>query len=180
MADQVRQLDDLGVPALLLNSSQDSVRAARDLAASCAPDSQGILYVAPERFAAPSFRACCRSFGRACSWSTKRTASASGDTTSAPNTCVWPRFAKRWDRRSPSRSPRRRRRRSAATSSLFLKLRSPKMHVTGFDRPNLRYAAALLSQRWREGCGPVARSRCVAGTGIIYCATRKTVEELTA
>ncbi len=27
-----------------------------------------------------------------------------------------------------------------------LKLRSPKMHVTGFDRPNLRYACALLPQ----------------------------------
>ncbi len=61
-----------------------------------------------------------------------------------------------------------------------LKLRSPKMHVTGFDRPNLRYAARFFRN---DGEKDTALSNGLAsspGTGIVYCATRKTVEELTA
>ncbi len=56
MADQVRQLEALGIPCLLLNSSQDSIEQ-RDTLHQLRAGFSGILYVAPERFAAPSFRA---------------------------------------------------------------------------------------------------------------------------
>jgi superfamily II DNA helicase RecQ len=99
MADQVNQLANLGVPTMLLNSSQDAAKQ-RETLQKVRAGFQGILYVAPERFAAPSFRAllpqlCPRLL------SMKPTASASGDTTSVPNTCAWPRFARPWDRPSP-------------------------------------------------------------------------------
>ena len=55
MADQTRQLSELAVPTLLLNSSQDSTQQRLTLQKLHA-GFDGILYVAPERFAAPSFR----------------------------------------------------------------------------------------------------------------------------
>ena len=62
----------------------------------------------------------------------------------------------------------------------FLKLRSPKVHVTGFDRPNLRYAARFFRNDGEKDEALLQGLPLVRGTGIIYCATRKTVEELTA
>ncbi len=62
----------------------------------------------------------------------------------------------------------------------FLKLRSPKLHVTGFDRPNLRYAARFFRNDGEKDEALLHGLPLVRGTGIIYCATRKTVEELTA
>src|SRR5450432_553418 len=56
MADQVQQLRELSVPTLLLNSSQDSSKQ-RETLQRVRDGFEGILYVAPERFAAPSFRA---------------------------------------------------------------------------------------------------------------------------
>src|SRR4051794_33188994 len=54
MADQVHQLQALGVPVLLLNSSQSSGEQSQVLA-QLRNGFTGLLYLAPERFAAPSF-----------------------------------------------------------------------------------------------------------------------------
>ena len=61
-----------------------------------------------------------------------------------------------------------------------LKLRSPKMHVTGFDRPNLRYAARFFRNDGEKDTALANGLAASPGTGIVYCATRKTVEQLTA
>ncbi len=61
-----------------------------------------------------------------------------------------------------------------------MKVRSPKVHVTGFDRPNLRYAARFFRNDGEKDEALLQGLPLVRGTGIIYCATRKTVEELTA
>jgi ATP-dependent DNA helicase RecQ len=55
MADQVLQLRALGVPVLFLNSSQ-STTEQRLVLNHLARRFSGLLYVAPERFAAPSFQ----------------------------------------------------------------------------------------------------------------------------
>src|SRR5208282_1177601 len=55
MADQVRQLQALGVPVLLLNSSQPSHEQSQVLS-KLRQGFDGLLYLAPERFAAPSFQ----------------------------------------------------------------------------------------------------------------------------
>ena len=55
MADQVRQLQELGVPVLLLNSSQSGSEQSEVLA-QLRNGFTGLLYLAPERFAAASFQ----------------------------------------------------------------------------------------------------------------------------
>src|ERR1700678_688206 len=55
MADQVRQLQDLGVPALLLNSSLSSGEQSQ-VVSKLKQGFDGLLYLAPERFSAASFQ----------------------------------------------------------------------------------------------------------------------------
>ena len=55
MADQVAQLNTLQIPAMLLNSSQQAMQQ-RETLHKLRAGFRGILYVAPERFAAPSFQ----------------------------------------------------------------------------------------------------------------------------
>ena len=69
--------------------------------------------------------------------STKRTASASGDTTSARAICASRRCARSSAGRRRSRSRRRRRRTSARHRRAARARRSPKTIITGFDRTNL-------------------------------------------
>src|SRR3954465_6111347 len=56
MADQVQQMRDEGLPALLINSSQ-SPAEQRETLAELQRGFEGLLYVAPERFAAQGFMA---------------------------------------------------------------------------------------------------------------------------
>lgn len=55
MADQLKQLQRLNVPALYINSSQ-SHEDQRTVFSELKRGFAGLLYVAPERFAAPSFQ----------------------------------------------------------------------------------------------------------------------------
>jgi ATP-dependent DNA helicase RecQ len=61
-----------------------------------------------------------------------------------------------------------------------LGLRSPKVHVTGFDRTNLSYVCRRLEKESEKDSALRAFVTQHRGSGIIYCATRKTVELLTA
>ena len=143
MADQVRQLSDLAIPALLLNSSQDAAEQ-RETLQKVRAGFEGILYVAPERFAAPSFRALLPQLRAA------PLRGGRGPLRQLLGTRLPPRIhAPRRNPRSPGLAGHRRahRHRDAAgphRHRQHLKLRSPKMHVTGFDRPNLRYAARFF------------------------------------
>jgi len=178
MADQVRQLGDLSIPALLLNSSQESAKQRQTLQQLRAGFA-GILYVAPERFAAPSFRtllpqlrpqlfvvdeAHCVSF-----WGHD----------------FRPDYMRLAEMREALGSPVTAALTATATPQVrddisnFLQLRSPKMHVTGFDRPNLRYASRYFTYDDDKNAALVHGLAASPGTGIVYCATRKTVEELT-
>src|SRR5437870_2664297 len=56
MADQVQQMRDEGINALLLNSSLDPSQQ-REVIAQLQNGFEGLLYVAPERFAAGNFQA---------------------------------------------------------------------------------------------------------------------------
>ena len=179
MADQVRQLKDLSIPAALLNSSQSSTER-RDLLQKLRAGFAGILYVAPERFAAPSFRellphlkprlfvvdeAHCVSF-----WGHD----------------FRPDYMRLAGVRKALGSPVTAALTATATPQVrsdiatFLQLRSPKVHVTGFDRPNLRYAARYFRTDREKDPALLRGVKASPGTGIVYCATRKTVEYLSA
>jgi len=179
MADQTRQLTELAIPTLLLNSSQDNAQQ-RQVLQKIRAGFEGILYVAPERFAAPSFaellpqlkprlfvvdEAHCVSF-----WGHD----------------FRPDYMRLAEVRKALGSPVTAALTATATPQVradigtFLKLREPKLHVTGFDRPNLRYAARFFRNDGEKDAALLNGLRLSPGTGIVYCATRKTVEELTA
>ncbi len=62
----------------------------------------------------------------------------------------------------------------------MLRLRLPKVHVTGFDRPNLTYACRRLDTEAEKDAALLNGLCKQPGSGIIYCSTRKLVEQLTA
>ncbi|HVP53530.1 MAG TPA: ATP-dependent DNA helicase RecQ [Candidatus Eisenbacteria bacterium] len=178
MADQVRQLTELAIPSLLLNSSQDNPQQRRTLQ-KLRDGFEGVLYVAPERFAAPSFsdllpqlkprlfvvdEAHCVSFWGHDFRPDYMRLAAIRTTLGSPVTAALTATA----------TPQVR-----DDISHFLQLRSPRMHVTGFDRPNLRYASRYFTYDYDKNTALLQGLAASPGTGIIYCATRKTVEELT-
>jgi ATP-dependent DNA helicase RecQ len=62
----------------------------------------------------------------------------------------------------------------------LLELRSPKVHVTGFDRPNLTYKARRFEREADKDASLLRFLSTEPGSGIVYCSARKTVEELAA
>ena len=179
MADQVAQLNALKIPALLLNSSQQSAQQ-REVQQKLRAGFEGILYVAPERFAAPSFQAlmnrlkprlfvvdeahCVSFWGHDFRPDYMRLAEVR-EALGMPVTIALTATATPQVRNDIAR---------------FLKLRSPKVHVTGFDRPNLRYASRFFRNDGEKQEALLNGLPLARGTGIVYCATRKAVEELTA
>jgi len=178
MADQVQQLEALGVPVLLLNSSQTGQEQSQVLSWLRAGFS-GLLYLAPERFAAASFQRVIPEL--------------------KPNLLVvdeahclsfWghdfrPEYMRLAEVREQFGSPVTMALTATATPAVrsdivsMLKLRTPKMHVTGFDRPNLTYACRRIDYDSEKDEGLAHGLSKQAGSGIVYCATRKKVEHLT-
>ncbi len=179
MADQVRQLNDLAIPALLLNSSQDSAEQ-REILRKLRAGFRGILYIAPERFAAPSFR------GLLPQLRPRLFVVDEAHCVSFWGHDFRPEYMRLAEIREALGSPVTIALTATATPQVrsdiatFLKLRSPKSHVTGFDRPNLRYAARFFRNDGEKDEALLQGLPLARGTGIIYCATRKTVEELAA
>lgn len=178
MADQVHQLEALGVPVLLLNSSQTGQEQSRALGRLRAGFS-GLLYLAPERFAAASFQRVIPEL--------------------KPNLLVvdeahclsfWghdfrPEYMRLAEVREQLGAPVTMALTATATPPVrndivcMLKLRSPKMHVTGFDRPNLTYACRRMDFEYAKDEALAHGLSKQLGSGIVYCATRKKVEHLT-
>ena len=179
MADQVHQLQALGVPVLLLNSSQSSGEQSQVLG-QLRQDFKGLLYLAPERFAAPSFQRLLPQL--------------------RPNLLVvdeahclsfWghdfrPEYMRLGEVREQLGSPVTIALTATATPNVrgdivrMLGLRSPKVHVTGFDRPNLTYACRRLDTEAEKDAALLHGLSKQAGSGIVYCATRRLVEQLAA
>ncbi len=62
----------------------------------------------------------------------------------------------------------------------MLELRNPKMHVTGFDRPNLSYACKRMERPGDKDADLLRFLRAQKGGGIVYCSTQKAVNEVAA
>lgn len=179
MADQVSQLSALGIPALLLNSSQAAAQQ-REVVRSLQSGFEGILYVAPERFAAPSFQSllptlrprlfvvdeahCVSFWGHDFRPEYLRLAQIR-ESLGSPVTAAFTATA----------TPKVR-----ADISQALRLQAPRIHVTGFDRPNLRYSVRFFPNDAAKDAALLRPLSAASGSGIIYCATRRTVEELEA
>lgn len=175
MADQVAHLRRLKIPALLLNSSL-TYDQQRQITAELHRGFQGLLYVAPERFAAPSFQnllpklnpklfvvdeAHCVSFWGHDFRPDYLTLAAVRKKLGSPVTMSLTATATPQVRRDIVE---------------MLGLRDPKLHVTGFDRPNLAYSARRIESELEKNAEIVRYLRGQKGSGIIYCSTRKAVE----
>ena len=181
MKDQCDKLRELGVAAWQLNSALPAAEIEAAEQAIAAGEAK-IVFTTPERLAEPEFREQARRGDRrACSSSTRRTASRSGATTSG-----------RPSSRSARRSPRLGRPRvlaltatatEAVNDDILASSASVASRVinTGLYRPNLHYSVDAGHAREQE-----ARARGRAGRagrrvpGIIYAATVKTVEDVHA
>ncbi len=179
MADQVQQLRALNVPVLFLNSSQPSSEQKAVLA-QLHRGFSGLLYVAPERFSAPSFQRLLPSLHPSLFVVDE-----------AHCLSFWghdfrPEYMRLAEIREALGTPVTAALTATATPQVrddivsFLKLRSPKLHVTGFDRPNLRYASRYFRADAEKDPALIHGLAASSGTGIVYSATRRTVEELTA
>ena len=60
----------------------------------------------------------------------------------------------------------------------MLGLRQPRVHVTGFDRPNLTYACRRLDTEAQKDAALLHGLSKQPGSGIVYCATRRLAEQL--
>ena len=121
----------------------------------------------------------CARWACRCSRSTRRTASASGATTSGRATCACATCASDSARRRRSRSRRRRRRKCARTSSRSSRFANPTIIVTGFDRTNLHYHVVPDAQRSARRTTRSSQTlREHDGLAVVYAATRKTVERI--
>lgn len=176
MQDQVGALRQSGVPAAYLNSALSAAEMG-DTLYEARQGGYKLLYVAPERLTAPDFLAFARE------------AEISMVTVDEAH-CIsqWgqdfrPSYLKILDFLSllPSR-PLVSAFTATATATVredvvrALALREPFTLTTGFDRPNLYFAVEHPSSK------PQALLRLLAGrrdkSGVIYCATRKTVEDV--
>ncbi len=179
MADQVAQLRRLKVPALLLNSSL-TAEQQRQITSALHRGFQGLLYVAPERFAAPSFRSLLAKLN------TKLFVVDEAHCVSFWGHDFRPDYLALAEVRKALGTPVTMTLTATATPQVrndivqMLALHNPKMHVTGFDRPNLAYSARRIESEVEKDAAVVRYLRIHKGSGIVYCSTRKAVEEIAA
>ena len=178
MADQVRQLHDRGIEAILLNSAQSGADQATVIS-RLRRGFRGLLYVAPERFFAPTFQPLLADL---------RPALFAVDEAH----CVshWghdfrPEYGQLGPVRRQLGNPPTIALTATATDDVRadiirqLHLREPAVYITGFDRPNLSYECARVTQGARKQAALLEFLGRETGSGIVYCATRNAVDELT-
>jgi ATP-dependent DNA helicase RecQ len=179
MEDQVQQLRDEGIPAALLNSSLTPAmqrQALADLEAGF----EGLLYVAPERFSAPNFQAVLSKL------KIKLLAIDEAHCISQWGHDFRPEYSQLGQMRSRLGDPPTIALTATATEDVRgdiirgLRLREPTIVITGFDRPNLSYQCKRISKVKEKDDLLLRMLRSTQGSLIVYCSTRKNVDELSA
>ena len=179
MKDQVDALGEMGIPATFLNSSLDEASYQKRLTEIRA-NRYKLLYIAPERLCVPAFV----ELMRALSVSLVAVDEAH---------CIsqWGHDFRPHYREIPgfigSLTPRPVVAAYTATATIpvikeikaLLALRDPVESIIGFDRPNLLYQVVKTGDKLGYITDTITRI-FPGQAGIIYCATRKTVESVTA
>ena len=179
MADQVQQMRDEGLPAMLINSSQTPAEQ-RETLAELHRGFQGLLYVAPERFASGSFTATLQQL------QVKLFAIDEAHCISQWGHDFRPEYSQLGQVRQQLNSPPTIALTATATDDVRadiihrLALREPSIVVTGFDRPNLAYESRRASKNAEKDRALIDLLRQETASGIVYCSTRKAVDAVTA
>jgi len=178
MEDQVQQLRDDGIAACLLNSSLPPAMQ-RQVIAELNEGFNGLLYLAPERLLAANFQA-----------TLQRLRPALLAVDEAHCISMWghdfrPEYSRLGEARRLMGMPTTIALTATATEDVRadiitqLGLREPTVVVTGFDRPTLLYECRRISKSAQKDFELIDLLRGEAGSAIVYCATRKAVDELT-
>lgn len=179
MENQTQQLRDEGIACAMLSSAMP-LPDVRETFQKLEAGFEGMLYVAPERFSSPRFRELMGEL--------KPTLFAIDE---AHCISAWghdfrPEYQQLGDIRDALGGPPTIALTATATAevrediSKSLRLRDPSIVVTGFDRPNLRYEARRIRGKKNKLGQLVNLLSTDPGSGIVYCATRKAVDEVTS
>lgn len=178
MKDQVNALIQSGVRAAYLNSSltQGQYDTALRLAGQ---GTYKLIYVAPERLCTPSFLSFASRVKLSLVAVDEAHCVSQWGQDFRPSYMRIPEFLSNLANRPPVAAFT-----ATATAEVkediirMLGLRDPFCIATGFDRSNLRFSIASPKEKFSETVDIIKRNR--GRSGIIYCATRKKVEEVTA
>jgi ATP-dependent DNA helicase RecQ len=179
MEDQVQQLRDAGIAAALINSSLTASQQ-RQAIEELHGGFEGLLYVAPERFFAPNFQPLLEKL------KVKVFAIDEAHCISQWGHDFRPEYSQLGAVRTQLGSPPTIALTATATEEVRadiiqkLSLREPRIVVTGFDRPNLLYESRRTARVSEKDQILMKMLQEDQGSGIIYCATRKTTDLLTA
>ncbi len=179
MTDQVRQLRALRIPAMMLSSGQTWDEQSGAMA-RLRDGFRGVLYVAPERFNAPGFLSIIT--GRKLSL----LAIDEAHCISQWGHDFRPEYLRLGELRKQLGEPRTIALTATATPEVRtdivrnLELKDPAIHVTGFDRPNLSYQSIVFAKARNKDQELVDYLRRQTAGGIVYCSTRKQVEQVSA
>lgn len=176
MADQVHALNEAGVPAAFLNSSLSPTQY-RTALSRAANGAYKIIYVAPERLLTDSFLSLCRRVPVGLVAVDEAHCVSQWGQDFRPGYLKIPQFLEALPHRPPvgaftaTATPRVRQ-----DIVRDLALQNPYCKTTGFDRENL-YFAVEHPQHKKEALLRFLQEH-PNKSGIIYCSTRKTVEEV--
>ncbi len=177
MEDQVQQLRDEEIDAALLNSAQ-TAQQQRDVIAQLERGFEGLLYVAPERFFAATFQPVIEHL------KPKLLAIDEAHCISQWGHDFRREYALLGQVRQRLGSPTTIALTATATDDVRedivrgLGLRDPSIVVTGFDRPNLLYESRRIAKVSEKEAALLELLRGDTGSAIVYCATRKAVDEV--
>jgi ATP-dependent DNA helicase RecQ len=179
MEDQVQQLRDQNIPAMLINSTLTPAQQ-RQAMSELEKGFSGLLYVAPERFFLAGFTTLAASLKPAL------LAIDEAHCISQWGHDFRPEYHRLGDVRRLLGNPPTIALTATATDDVradiihHLQLNQPEIVITGFDRPTLRYECRRVSKTAEKDEQLLKLLRDEPGTCIVYCATRKKVQEVHA
>ncbi len=179
MEDQVQQLRDEGIPAALLNSSLPPA-VQRQVMTELNDGFQGLLYVAPERIFASNFQSTLEKLRP------KLLAVDEAHCISQWGHDFRPEYARLGEGRRKMGMPTTIALTATATEDVRadiitqLALHEPTVVVTGFDRPTLIYESRRVEKQADKGRHLLSLIGEELGSCIVYCSTRRAVDETTS